>query len=244
MNIIQNLLPHCRAHRGWLIAGALLCTIECVVAFWLKPDYSGWEETPLLQLQLPDDGGEVAVLGHSFHFRDLPERLTELESQLSFTSGEAGFFSRKDLARVHAPAVEFFFFEFEPGSPNFINDVLGHAPEVCMEAGGAVLVATHPTREVVIAGQPLTIRQLEFERPSSSGRFHVFRTTWLPEGSFYETYADGKEQRLQRIRGALKGNPRPPARTLLAGMRNFASREEASRVFDELLVRRLALKAP
>ncbi|MDF1659580.1 MAG: hypothetical protein P1U58_18325, partial [Verrucomicrobiales bacterium] len=66
-------------------------------------------------------------------------------------------------------------------------------------------------------------------------------TTWLPEGSFYETYADGREQRRQRIIGALKGNPRPPARTLLAGFRNFASREQAARVFDELLVKRLTL---
>lgn len=241
MKPIQNILPHFRSHRAWLIAGGILCAIELVVALWLKPEDTEWADTALLRLELPADGDTVSALEKPFHFRDLPERLTELESQLSFTSGEAGMFSRQDLARVHAPAIEFFFFEFEPGNPNFINDVLGHAPEVCMEAGGAVLVATHPHRRINIEGQEIVVRQLEFERPASSGRFHVFRTTWLPEGSFYETYADGREQRRQRIIGALKGNPRPPARTLLAGFRNFASREQAARVFDELLVKRLTL---
>jgi hypothetical protein len=242
MKPVQTMLPHFRAHRAWLLAAAILCTIELVVALWLKPEYSEWVNTPLLSLALPDDGASVIALEKPFQFTNLPERLTELESQLSFSSGEAGMFRRDDVARAHAPTIEFFFFEFEPGNPNFINDVLGHAPEVCMEAGGAVLVATHPDREIEIEGQTLVVRQLEFERPASAGRFHVFRTTWLPEGSFYETYSDGREQRRQRILGALKGNPRPPARTLLAGLRNFASREEAARIFDELFVNRLELK--
>lgn len=208
----------------------------------MKPDYEEWSSIALLDLQLPQDGDSRSAGEQVFFYTDLPKRLEDLKGSLSFDTGEAGLFLSRDVARAYAPVVEFFFFEFAAGNPQFINDVLGHAPEVCMEEGGADLITTHPIREFEVAGEKLSLRHLEFERPGAAGRYHVFRTTWLPEGSFYETYIDGREQRKQRIAGALKGNPRPPARTLLAGMRNFTSPREAREAFEGLLLDHLEMK--
>ncbi|MEM9016643.1 MAG: hypothetical protein AAGC68_06490 [Verrucomicrobiota bacterium] len=165
-----------------------------------------------------------------------------MSGQLSFSTGLCGLFApRSAPLSSTTPTIEFFCFEYEAGNPHFIDDVLGHAPEVCMSASGATLENIHPNRVFQIGEQTTSIRVLEFTPALSEQPIWVFRLTWLPADSPYQPSSDGAALRKERILGALLGNPRPPATVVLAGARNFPDEASAWEAFRSLVLSRLEL---
>lgn len=232
-------------YRFWWIATAALVAIEVAVLAWLLPNESEWENARLLQLSLVELAQPQSVHDSSFRFLHQAERLMEIEDQLSFSDGICGIFAPEQMPLDSStPTLELFYFEFEAGNPLFFDDVLGHAPEVCMKASGAELIQIHPERELPVEDQQLQVRVLEFKTPIHPAPLWVYRITWLPQGSRFEPVMDGAMMRRERIRGGLLGNPRPPARTILAGARNFENEASAWEAFQSLVGERLSLRQP
>lgn len=229
----------------WWIALGAIVLIELAVLAWLRPDHSQWESSKRLHIAVAQQNEPVPVGAMDYHFLNQPERLTEISSQLSFSDGICGLFAPTGQP-VHSDTatVELFYFEYKAGNPLFIEDVLGHAPEVCMKASGAILKEIHPERELTIEDQTLSVRVLEFETPLGNSPLWVFRITWLPEDSTYQAAEDAAMLRKERILGSMLGNPRPPARVILAGARNFGSEQSAWEAFDHLIGKQLTLRAP
>lgn len=231
------------AKKLWWLGLGVLVLVELGVHYWLQPDDSRWDSSALLQLDLPDATETPELRSIPYRFLDQSERLTPLSGQLSFSGGKCGLFVPEGPVHPGSATVELFFFEYDAGNPLFIEDVLGHAPEVCMKASGASLIRTHPDRTVPVGNRALAVRILEFATPTSGNPLWIFRLTWLPEDTPYREIQNAAMMRRERILGGLSGNPRPPARVLLAGARNFASEEEAWTAFATLIGDRLHERA-
>jgi hypothetical protein len=221
----------------WWIALAGVLLVEAFVFAWTRPDTKRWTGVPLLALDLgPAEGG-----GH--RLVEQPERVAAVESQLSFAAGRCGVFlplAEGETGR----GLDFYYFEYEAGNPRFIYDVFGHAPEVCMRAIGASLHANHGQREVVVGGQPIAVRVLEFRSPVSAGPLWVMQMQWLPPEAPFQAGGSASSMRREKILSGLFGNPNPPARVLLAGASGYPTLEEAWADYERLLVSRLRVEAP
>lgn len=225
----------------FLAAAFLLLLGESFVFFYRLPEKSRWASSELLRLE-----GEWEKEGSRSGYRLIaqPDRLEAVESQLTFSFGYCGVFVPDTGVGGRSPSLDFFYFEYEPGNPRFIHDVFGHAPEVCMKATGARLVATHPSREIEVDGKRFGVRVLEFQSPVADETLWVFKLTWLPEAAPYQAADTMTTQRREKVLAALFRNPRPPARVLLAGARYYESLEAAWASFETLLVSRLRIVPP
>jgi hypothetical protein len=72
----------------------------------------------------------------------------------------------------------------------------------------------------------------------------VFRFTWLPDGLSYDPYNPVYLQRREKFFIGVLGDPKPPARVLLAGGIGYETLDEAWASYERLLVSRLKLVAP
>lgn len=230
---------------SWWLPVASIALVEMAVLAWLRPDDSRWDTARRLELAVAGRTETLPAGAADYHFIDQPERLAGIADQLSFSGGTCGLFAPAGQPlHPDTATVELFYFEYEAGNPLFFEDVLGHAPEVCMKASGAILKRVHPVRELSVGGQVLPVRVLEFETPLRSSPLWVYRITWLPPDSPYEAVKDRAMLRRERLRGGLLGNPRPPARVILAGVRNFETEDSAWEAFHSLVGKRLFLRDP
>ena len=226
--------------RFWWIAAALIVAAELFVALRTIPERLHWASEPVLTLDLPEpqNGNDP------YAFVEQPERLDGVESQLSFAEGRCGVFVPKAHGNHPKRALDFFYFEYDPGNSRFIHDVFGHAPEICMRTTGAVLKQEHPARHITIGGRSMKVLVLEFISPVSTLPMWVFRFTWLPEGLAYDSYNPVYLQRREKFLIGILGDPKPPARVLLAGGIGYETLEEAWASYERLLVSRLKIVAP
>jgi hypothetical protein len=236
-------MPHIPKISVWLIAAVLLISTELFVIAWDRASVGFWEGEALLELASP----EIPVSGlplesaSEFDYLDLPERLEGAIEQLSFSDGICGVFTPRGDTGNRGKSLDFFFLEYEAGNPRIITDVFAHAPEVCMRATGAILKVEHPRRNIVVSGEEIEVRVLEFESPGTAIPLWVFRLTWLPQSSPYRQFESSSSLRKEKILSGLRLDAQPPARVLLAGARNYEGLEEAWTSFEALLVRRLSL---
>lgn len=236
---IIDLIPRLKG-RVWWIAALVVIFAELFVRFWMLPDTKRWAEVPLLTLVLAPE--EERTPDGRYRHVDQPERLGGAVEQLSFSRGQCGAFYPLVEEIGSAKALDFFYFEYEPGNPRFIHDVFGHAPEVCMRAIGAVLQREHETREIVVSGKPVPVRVLEFASPVASGPLWVFQMIWLPPEAPFQPDDKASTLRREKLLSGLLGNPNPPARVLLAGSRGFESLDSAWEEYERLLVSRLVVR--
>ncbi len=242
--------------RYWWLAAAAILLIEGGVHLWLKPEQSQWDSVAVLELNipdlaiisesgsvnLPDGGGSSHGVETQFRFHNQPERLESANQQLSFAGGTCGVFLPNDNPTLSTPALELFYFEYDAGNPRFIHDVFGHAPEVCMKAIGAELRANHPSRIISVGDSSIPVRVIEFETPSLPSPLWVFKLTWVPEEAPYQPDDSASSLRREKILAGVLGNPRPPARVILVGARNFDSVDAAWRAYQAIVVDHLSLK--
>jgi hypothetical protein len=226
--------------RFWWIAAGLLVAAELFVYLRTIPEKLQWAKEPVLTLDLPEgnDGGGP------YTFIEQPERLGGAVEQLSYAEGRCGVFVPRADGKNPTRALDFFYFEYDPGNSRFIHDVFGHVPEACMSASGAVLKQEHPARSITVAGRSLKVLVLEFVSPVSSQPMWVFRLTWLPEGTPYDPYQIAYLMRQEKFLIGLLGQPKPPARVLLAGGIGYKTLDEAWESYERLLVSRLRVVAP
>lgn len=226
----------------WIYLGiALLVLGETFVFLYLKPEKARWDSSELLMLDSSEEGLQPAG---GYRLIEQGDRLEAVESQLSYSDGFCGVFVPETATGNSSRSLDFFYFEYEPGNPRFIHDVFGHAPEVCMKATGATLVGTHPSREIEVDGNAFVVRVLEFNSPVGDQTLWIFKLTWLPEDSPYQATDENSSRRREKVLAALFGDPRPPARILLAGARNYESLDHAWASFEALLVSRLTIVQP
>ncbi|MEM7601849.1 MAG: hypothetical protein AAF357_10595 [Verrucomicrobiota bacterium] len=226
----------------WIyMAIAALLIGEAFVFLYLRPEKSRWESSELLALNASEDSTLPAV---GYRLVEQADRLEAVESQLSYSDGFCGVFVPEAGVGGAARSLDFFYFEYEPGNPRFIHDVFGHAPEVCMKATGATLVGTHPSREIEVDGDSFVVRVLEFKSPVADQTLWIFKLTWLPEAAPYKATDELTTRRREKVLAALFGDPRPPARVLLAGARNYENLDAAWASFEKLLVTRLSIVQP
>jgi hypothetical protein len=226
--------------RFWWIAAGLIVAAELFVFGRTIPEKLHWSKEPVLTLELPEpQNGD-----DPYAFLDQPERLEGVVGQLSFAEGRCGVFLPKAHGNHPKQALDFFYFEYDPGNSRFIHDVFGHAPEICMRATGAVLKQEHPARYITIGGRSMKVLVLEFISPVSTLPMWVFRFTWLPEGLTYDPYNPVYLQRREKFFIGVLGDPKPPARVLLAGGIGYETLDEAWASYERLLVRRLKIVAP
>lgn len=234
----------------WLIAAGALILGELFVMSWRHLGTAMWADTAVLTLDPPPDGvGETSLPGSPApvilsQFQSQPERLEGAIEQLSFSEGICGVFTPPGDLSNRSKSLDFFFLEYDAGNPRIVTDVFTHAPEVCMQATGAVLKQEHPRRQIVVSGEEIAVRVLEFEAPGTSLPLWVFRLTWLPHNSPYRQFESSSSLRREKILSGLRLDSQPPARVLLAGARNYEELEGAWTAFEELLVKRLSLMAP
>lgn len=226
--------------RFWWIAAGLIVAAELFVFLRTIPEKLHWAQEPVLKLELPEpeNGNDPYALVEQ------PERLEGVTAQLSFAVGRCGVFVPKAHGNAPKRAMDFFYFEYEPGNSRFIHDVFGHAPEACMKATGAVLKQEHPSRFITIGGRSMKVLVLEFISPVSVEPMWVFRFTWLPDGVDYEPYDPVYVQRREKFLIGVLGDPKPPARILLAGGIGYKTLDEAWASYERLLVSRLKLVTP
>jgi len=208
-----------------------------------------WENHALLQLStstlvLPRGDSAVSRSGNSeefisYEFRERPEGLKGAVEQLAFSEGLCGVFVSAGSSRATNAALELFYFEYEPGNPRFIHDVFGHGPEVCMSASGAVLEKRHETKEIRVGGKAIPVRVLEFSSPLSDSPLWIFKLTWLPEDAPFQPSRSATSLRREKVLAGLFQGSNPPARIVLAGARDFATREKAWAAFEALVVTKL-----
>lgn len=237
-------------HLWWIAAGLVILS-EGVVLWKLSPEKEAWADQALLELDIaalnspasqPHPTADLtggSDRSSAFVFHERPEGLTGAVEQLSFSQGLCGIFIPEDGVRQNDPALELFYFEYGPGNPRFIHDVFGHAPEVCMKASGAILKESHGTREIEVEGKPISVRVLEFSSPASDRPLWIFKLTWLPENAPIQPSDSASSLRREKILTGVFRNPRPPARVILGGGRNFESLEKAWVAFEELVAARL-----
>ncbi|MBL9156731.1 MAG: hypothetical protein JNJ70_04645 [Verrucomicrobiales bacterium] len=226
--------------RFWWIAAGLVVAAEIFVFLRTIPEKLHWANEPVLRLDLPEaENGE-----DPYAFVEQPARVKEVEGMLAFAEGRCGVFVPKAHGANPKRALDFFYFEYDPGNPRFIHDVFGHAPEICMRATGAILKQEHPSRSITIAGRSMKVLVLEFISPVSSQPLWVFRFTWLPEGLSYDPYNPAYQQRREKFIIGLLGQPKPPARVLLAAGIGYETLNEAWASYERLLVSRLKMVEP
>jgi hypothetical protein len=226
--------------RFWWLAAGLIVVAELFVFLRTIPERLHWAGEPVLKLELPEpQNGD-----DPYAFVEQSERLAGVEGQLSFAEGRCGVFVPKAHGENPKRALDFFYFEYDPGNSRFIHDVFGHAPEICMKATGAVLKQEHPPRYITIGGRSMKVLVLEFISPVSTLPMWVFRFTWLPEGLSYDPYNPVYLQRREKFFIGVLGDPKPPARVLLAGGIGYETLDEAWASYERLLVSRLKLVAP
>lgn len=237
----------------WLIAAGGLIFGELFVVSWRHFGTALWADTSVLTLAPPQDGLDEGNAGNLTgspaspvftRYQSQPERLEGAIEQLSFSDGICGVFTPQGDLSNRSKSLDFFFLEYDAGNPRIVTDVFTHAPEVCMQATGAVLKQEHPRRQIVVSGEEIEVRVLEFEAPGTSLPLWVFRLTWLPQNSPYRQFESSSSLRREKILSGLRLDSQPPARVLLAGARNYEELEEAWTAFEELLVKRLSLMAP
>jgi len=232
----------------WRLAAVAVLAAEGFVLVWTQPDRKRWAEVAVLDLRLENGTenpvGSAQPEGGGYRFVDQPERLDSVVEQLSYSEGRCGAFFGLDEAAKTNRALDFFYFEYEPGNPRFIHDVFGHAPEVCMRAIGATLQRQHGDRSVRVDGESIPVRILEFHSPVTSGPLWVMQMIWLPKEAPFQPDDKASTLRREKILSGLFGNPNPPARVLLAGARGYASLDEAWSSYERLLVSRLKIVAP
>ena len=219
--------------RIFWIASTLIALVECAVIFRSVAEKKVWSETPTLELKelnLQSTPGR-----YSFH--ENADRLEEASEQLSFASGLYGNFVSPENS------MDFFFLRYEPGNPRFIEDIFGHAPDVCMRSTGATLRREHPQRTLSMNGSALPVRIFEFELPHTTKPLWVFRMTWIPEQSFYSRNQISDRSRLTKLAAGFRADSRPPARILLAAGRNFPELDESWTAFRELIGSHLSLNS-
>lgn len=226
--------------RFWWIAAGLIVAAELFVFLRTIPEKLHWAQEPVLKLELPEpeNGNDPYALVEQ------PERLGGAVQQLSYAEGRCGVFVPKADGKNPKRVMDFFYFEYEPGNPRFIHDVFGHVPEACMSASGAVLKQEHPSRFITIGGRSMKVLVLEFVSPLSPQPMWVFRFTWLPEGTPYDPYQIGYLMRQEKFLIGVLGQPKPPARVLLAGGIGYQTLDEAWASYERLLVSRLKLVTP
>jgi len=226
--------------RFWWGAAIALVAVELVVYARTIPEKRRWAKEPVLALDLPENLKDAKA---GYELLEQPERLGGAVEQLAFAKGRCGVFlplAREGKRRT----MEFFYFEYAPGNPRFIHDVFGHVPEACMSATGAVLKQEHPARSVTVGGRSHKVLVLEFVSPLSAQPMWIFRLTWLPEDVPYDPYEMSYMVRSKKFLIGLTGQPKPPARILLAGGSGYDSLDEAWASYERLLVGRLKLVAP
>jgi hypothetical protein len=248
-----NLKPETMPRLIWLIAAGGLILGELFVMSWRHLGTALWADTSVLTLAPPREGigeGTGGSLSDSpaapapVQYQSQPERLQGAIEQLSFSAGICGVFIPPDDPSNRSKSLDFFFLEYEAGNPRIVTDVFTHAPEVCMQASGALLKEEHPRRKIVVSGEEIPVRVLEFESPGTRLPLWVFRLTWLPQNSPYRQFESSSSLRREKFLSGLRLDSQPPARVLLAGARNYEKLEEAWLAFENLLVTRLSLEVP
>ncbi len=236
---------------AWIGCGVLLM-LELSVWILRSSEPARWKSTPTLQLTIPEIPASV-VTSHAstnpvevvYRFHEQPDRLTgAVEDQLAFSHGLCGAFLPQGNLTSKTPILELFYLEYAAGNPRFIHDVYGHAPEVCMRATGAILQGSHPDRGIEVDGVSLPVRVIEFKTPQAFEPLWMFKLTWVPEEAPYQP--DGIESSLRRekIQAGLSSSPRPPARVILVGARNFPDVDSAWKAYHRLVVESLSMEVP
>lgn len=228
---------------------AIVVAFELCVLLFRSAEPSRWKETPRLNLYLPDSPVSVRIgnsdkeeeIEISYRFHEAPERLKEGADQLAFTKGLCGSFIPGGELSNRSPLIDLFYFEYAPGNSRFIHDVYGHAPEVCMQSMGATLRRTHPDRRIEVGGCSIPVRVLEFTTPQINSPLWVFKLTWVPEEAPYQPEGIETSLRKEKIQAGLLANPRPPARVVLMGARNFPDETSAWRAFSGLIGNHLSM---
>lgn len=231
-----------RSRTFWWIAAAAILVAETFVYLRTIPEKRRWASAPVLALELPPDAPTPTPGQDGFVAQ--PEKLGGSVQQLAYADARCGTFFPARAPGETSARLEFFYFEYDAGNPRFVHDVFGHLPEVCMNASGAVLKATHPSRQIEIDGRSHEVLVLEFVSPLSSQPMWVFRFTWLPEGVPYDPYDISYLKRDAKFLIGILGKPKPPARVLLAGAIGYDSIDEAWGEYERMLVSRLSLVSP
>ncbi len=226
--------------RFWWIAAAVILVAEMFVFLRSLPEKKRWAAEPVLTLDLDEANRESG----GYRFVDQPDRLGGAVEQLTFSKGQCGVFLPAGQTGGGGPSLDFFYFEYEPGNSRFLHDVFGHAPEVCMRSTGAALKEEHPEREIVVEGRTMPVKVLEFVSPVSTSPLWFFRFTWLPESAPFKPYESTYTMREEKVKTGLFGNPKPPARVLLAGAMGYGSLDEAWSAYEKLLVSHLKITPP
>ncbi|MDF1824398.1 MAG: hypothetical protein P1U68_07135 [Verrucomicrobiales bacterium] len=228
------------------VCSVLLLFAELAVFAFRAPEKQRWASTPVLKLDVPaemieESTSDAGLKAEGYRYASQPERLEGAVEQLSFSEGACGVFIGADRA---GKSMDFFYLEYEAGNPSYIDDIFGHAPEVCMSATGAKLRQKHPSRTIQVGDFSNKVDVLEFESPLNASTLWVFKLTWLPEDAPLKPSSGGGVTRRDKIRAGFSLKPRPPARILLAGARNYEGLDSAWAGFEELLVSRLRIVDP
>lgn len=226
--------------RFWWIAAAVILVAEMFVFLRSLPEKKRWAAEPVLTLDLDEANRESG----GYRFVDQPDRLGGAVEQLTFSKGQCGVFLPAGQTGGGGPSLDFFYFEYEPGNSRFLHDVFGHAPEVCMRSTGAALKQEHPERTIVVEGRSMPVKVLEFVSPVSTSPLWFFRFTWLPENAPFKPYDTTYMMREAKVKTGLFGNPKPPARVLLAGAMGYESLDAAWSAYNRLLVDHLKITPP
>ena len=228
---------------------ATVVTFELSVWFLRSSEPERWENAPRLTLSLPSAAMPVSLINAEssedrqivYRFQEAPERLEGGAEQLAFTEGLCGSFIPGGELTNQSPLIDLFYFEYAPGNSRFIHDVYGHAPEVCMRSMGATLKRAHPDRFAEVESHKIPVRVLEFATPQSNSPLWVFKLTWVPEDAPYQPDGVETSLRKEKIQAGLLANPRPPARVILVGARNYPDEPSAWKAFSDLIVTNLSI---
>ena len=113
-----------------------------------------------------------------------------------------------------------------------------------MRSTGAALKQEHPERTIVVEGRSMPVKVLEFVSPVSTSPLWFFRFSWLPENAPFKPYDTSYMMREAKVKTGLFGNPKPPARVLLAGAMGYESLDAAWSAYNRLLVDHLKITPP
>jgi len=222
----------------------MLLIAELAVFAFRAPEKPRWASTPVMKLAVPSNGdkensgGSLRKSG-KYQYTSQPERLKGAVEQLSFSDGTCGIF---DSGGRSGRSIDFFYLEYEAGNPSYIDDIFGHAPEVCMSAAGAKLRQKHPERTIQVGDYPSQVDVLEFEVPITGATLWIFKLTWVPDDAPLKP-GSGVLRKDKILAGFLL-KARPPARLLLAGARNYEDLDAAWEAFEVLIGDRLYFEEP
>jgi len=158
--------------------------------------------------------------GNALAWRELPIAPAQVIG-LQYDRGR-----RYQMLEAGGPSLDVLYLDFAAGHSGYHYDLLSHPPQYCLGMAGWEVLAVHPDRVILAAGEPVRVQSLMVRSPAGMIS-HVFKGIWIHS----EFGFNGQMTREARVRLALKPLPAPPACIFIAGVTGVADEMAAWNCF-------------